>query len=155
MTCCIRGATVKALHNSTVKANAMSELSAETISSGMPLAPTCKLFMSPSGSVFECCGIAKAVPIQIDKIEVNIDFYILPTLNSDILIGLPLEKLIQKRASRGSLKGKLGNNTFASPTSCLEIPSAKPDPKNIPFEEVKCLSQFISPEPNAHLCGTE
>ena len=32
------------------------------------------LFKSPSGLFFEFCGIARAVPIEIDKVEVHLDF---------------------------------------------------------------------------------
>ena len=59
----------------------------------MPLAPTNKLFESPLGLFFECCGIARAVPVLIDKIEVFVDFHIFAILEFNLLIGYPLDKL--------------------------------------------------------------
>ena len=38
-------------------------------------------------------GVASAVPITIDKIEVNLDFHIFDILDFDLLIGYPLENL--------------------------------------------------------------
>lgn len=106
ITCYIGGTVGEALHNPTVGASIMFEFSADTLLSGMPLAPTDKLFTSPSGLIFEYRGIARAVPTQIDKIEVYLDFHIFPTLDFDLLIGFPLEKLFQEGEYQGSLKGK-------------------------------------------------
>ena len=38
-------------------------------------------------------GIAREVPITIDKLEVHLDFYIYDILDFDLLLGYPLEKL--------------------------------------------------------------
>ena len=85
----------------------------------MPLVPTNKLFKSPSGLIFECCGIARAVPIVIDKTEVHLDFHIYAILEFELLIGHPLENLFQEKPSQWSL--------------------------NDPFEEVKFISSFVLP----------
>ena len=63
----------------------------------MPLVPTNKLFKSPSGLFFECCGIARAMLVIIDKIEVFIGFHIFAILEFDLLISYPFEKILQKR----------------------------------------------------------
>ena len=79
-----------------------------------PLTPTDKYFKSPSGLFFECQGIARDVPITIEKIEVHLDFYIYDILDFALLIGLPLEKLL---ASHGSLDEKLRETGSASYSS--------------------------------------
>jgi hypothetical protein len=91
----------------------------------MPLVPTNKLFKSPLGLFFKCCGIARAVPITIDKIEVFIDFHIYTILKFDLLIGYPLENLIQEKPSHRSLDEKLGTVASATPISCPENLVAK------------------------------
>ena len=48
---------------------------AYTLLGSVALKPSGKLFEScPQGRILECRGIAIAVPITIDKIEVNLDF---------------------------------------------------------------------------------
>ena len=74
MPCSIGGTTVEALHNPLVKANIMSEFFIDTLPNDMNLAPTDKLFKSLSGLIFECFGIARAVPMKIDKTKVYLDF---------------------------------------------------------------------------------
>jgi hypothetical protein len=61
----------------------------------MPLVPTNKLFKSPLGLFYECCGIARAVPMKINETEVCLDFHIYDILEFDILIGHPLENLVE------------------------------------------------------------
>ena len=80
----------------------MSEFLAKNLLVNMLLVPTNKLFKSPSGRIFECSGIARAVPIKIDKTEVHLDFYIFSILEFDLLIGYPLEKLFQEKSSKGA-----------------------------------------------------
>jgi hypothetical protein len=65
------------------------------------------------------------VPIKIDKIEVQLEFHIYPILNFDLLIGYPLEKLLQVKSSQGSYNNEFGKTAFTTPISCPEIPMAK------------------------------
>ena len=53
----------------------------------------------PSGHILECRGIASAVPLIVDKIEVNLDFHIFDILNFDLLLGFPFEKLLASQES--------------------------------------------------------
>ena len=87
MSCPLRGTSIEALHNLTVGTNIMSQFLAETLLGDMLLVPTDKLFKSPSGLIFECYGIARAVPIEINKPEVHLDFHIYANLDFDLLIG--------------------------------------------------------------------
>jgi hypothetical protein len=98
----LRGTNLEALHNPTVGTSIMSEFLAKHLLGNMPLVPTNKLFKSPSGLFFECCGIARAVPITIDEIEVFIDFHMYAILEFDLLIGHPLENLIQEKLPLGA-----------------------------------------------------
>jgi hypothetical protein len=50
-----------------VETNIMSEFLAKTLLGNMPLVSADKLFKSPLGLIFECCGIARDVPIIIDE----------------------------------------------------------------------------------------
>src|SRR6185369_13673624 len=109
-----------------------------------PLTPTDKYFKSPSGLYFECRGIARDVPITIDKLEVHLDFYIYDILDFDLILGLPLEKLL---ASYGSLDEKLRETGSATATPHLENLLAKPLPERNPLEEMMHTSPFISSEP--------
>jgi len=104
-----------------------------TLLGSVSLKPSGKLFEScPFGHILECRGIASAVPITIDKIEVNLDFHIFDILHFDLLIGYPLENF--HHSPLGSLHEKLGEKTSASP--CLENSFAKPCPKQNPLEEM-------------------
>ena len=62
---------------------------------------------------FPCRGIARDVPIIVDKIEVHLDFHIYDIMDFDLLLGFPLDELLDK--SQGSLDVKL--REAASPTS--------------------------------------
>jgi hypothetical protein len=106
---------------------------AHTLLGSVSLKPSGKLFEScPHGRILECRGIAIAVPITIDKIDVNLDFHIFDILDFDLLIGYPLENI--HHSPLGSLHEKLGNLTFATP--CLENPTAKLCPKQNLFEKM-------------------
>ena len=116
----------------------------------MPLVSTNKLFKSPSGLICECCGIARAVLVRIDEIEVHLDFHIYAIFEFDLLIGYPIEKLFKEKPSHRSLDEKLGKTASAIPIFHLEIPIAKHNPNQDLVEEVKFISSFIS-----HPCEAE
>jgi hypothetical protein len=81
----------------------------------LPVALTNKLFTSPSGRIFECRGIATAVPIIIDKIEVRLDIHIYPIINFDLLLGHQLEEHFG--TSQRSIDEKLRETASATTTS--------------------------------------
>jgi len=110
----------------------------------MLLVPTNKLFKSPSGLIFECCGIVRVVSITIDKIKVFIDFHIFAILEFELLIGHPLNNLFQEKSSHGSLNEEFRKTTSATHSN---IPMAKHYPNHDPFEEVKFVTPFVSPSP--------
>ena len=147
MPCSLRGTNIEALHKPTVMTSIMSEFLAKNLLGSMPLVPTNKLFKSSSGLIFECCGIARAVPIKIDKTKVHLDVYIFVILEFDLLIGYPLEKLFQEKPSHGSLEEKLGTSASTTPIPHLEILMAKLLPNQNTFEEVKFVNPFFSQSP--------
>src|SRR6185312_2596298 len=96
----------------------------------------------PLGHILKCRGIASAVPLIIDKIELNLDFHIFDVLDFDLLLGSPFEKLL---TSQGSLDKKL-RKTASATVSCLENSMAKHFPEPNPFEEIMHESPFIPSE---------
>ena len=122
---------IEALHDPAAEVCILPECPLDTLVGNRPLTPTDKYFKSPSGLYFECRGIARDVPIIIDKIEVHLDFYIYNILDFDLRLGLPLEKLL---ASHGSLDEKLRETGSATATPCLENLLAKPLPEQNPWE---------------------
>jgi hypothetical protein len=145
--CSLRGTNIEALYNPTIRTSIMSEFLVKNLLGNMPLVPTNKLFKSPLVLFFECCGIARAVPVIIDKIKVFIDFHIYAILEFHILIGYPLENLIQEKPSRGGLDEKLGTIASATPIPCPKSPKAKQQPNHNPFEAVKFISPFVGYRP--------
>ena len=84
------------------------------------------------------------MPLIIDKIEVNLDFHIFDILDFDLLLCLPLEKLL---ASQGSLDVTLRKTASVTATSCLENSMVKHFPEPNPLKEMMHESPFISSEP--------
>jgi hypothetical protein len=110
----------------------------------MPLVLTNKLFKSPLGLFFKCCGIARAMPVIINKVEDFIDFHMYAILEFDILVGYPLENHIQEKPSQGGLDEKFGKTASGIPIFHPEILLAKHNPNHNSVEEVKFISPFIS-----------
>ena len=108
MPCSLRGTNIKALHNPTVGTSIMSEFLVKNLLGNMPLIPTNKLFKSPSGLIFECSGIVRDVPIEINKTEVHLDFQIFAILDIELVIGYPFEKLFQRNLLMGALVKNVG-----------------------------------------------
>ena len=117
----------------------------ENLMSNMPLVLTNRLFKSPSGLIFECSRIVRAVPSEINETEVHLDFHIFAILEFDLLIGHLLDNLSQEKSSHGSLKKE---TAFATPNPHPEFPMAKHLPNHDEFEEVKFVTPFVSPSPS-------
>ncbi|KAK8459431.1 hypothetical protein SEVIR_2G141751v4 [Setaria viridis] len=92
-------------------------------------------------------GVASAVPLTIEKIEVNLDFHIFDILDFDLLIGYPLENPHLDGASQWILDGKLRETASTTTTSCLENPMAKPLPEQNSLKTVMHASPLVSSEP--------
>jgi hypothetical protein len=136
---------VEAIHDPAAEACIISEYLVDTLLGNKPLTTINKYLRSPLGLFFECRGIARDVPITIDKIEVHIDFDIYNVIDFDLLLGYPLEKLVGKNVSQGSLDEKLWETASSTTTSYLENPMVKPLPKQNPLNKMMHVSPFVSP----------
>jgi len=142
--CSMKGNAIEALHDPSAEVSIIPECLLDTFVGNKPLTPTDKYFKSPSGLFFECRGIARDVPITVDKTEVHLDFYIYDILDFDLLLVYPLEKLL---ASHGSLDEMLRENASAIAAPCLENPMAKHCPEQNLLEEMVHTSPFVSSDP--------
>ena len=119
---------------------------AYTLLGSVALKPSDKLFEScPFGHILECRGVASVVPVIIDKIEVNLDFHIFDILDFDLLIGYPLENLLQEKSLQGSINHDSGKTAYATPISCPEIPMVEHHIDHNPLEEMIHESSFVFP----------
>jgi hypothetical protein len=106
ISCSIKGTIVEAYLNPIMEVNVMPWHIVYTLLGNVTLSPSDKLLKScPSGHILECRGVACAVPLLLDKIKANLDFHIFDVLNLDLLLGSPVEKLLD--ASLGSLDEEL------------------------------------------------
>ena len=91
--CSMKGNDVEALHDPSVEVCIIPECLLDTFVGNKPLTPTDKYFRSQSGLFFECRGIARDMPIIIDKIELCLDFHVYDIIDFDLFLGYPVEKL--------------------------------------------------------------
>jgi hypothetical protein len=121
---------------------------AQDLLKDMPLAPTTKLLKSLFGHIVLSLGILCALPIFVNETQVLLNFYIFDVMKFDLLIGKPIERLIQEGLT-GKLNIKLGKNfeLFMSITRSLNT-KMEPLPELDPIEEVKVASLDDLIEPN-------
>jgi hypothetical protein len=100
-----------------VGVNIMSTTFAQDLLKDMPLAPTTKLLKSLSGHIVLSLGILCALPIFVNETQVLLNFYIFDVMKFDLLVGKPIERLIQE-GQMGKLNIKLGK-TLSS--LCLSL----------------------------------
>jgi hypothetical protein len=144
--CSIRGITVEAHLNPMMEVNVLPWHLAYTLLGNVMLRPSDKVLKScPLGHIIECWGVASAVPLTIDKIEVNLDFHIFDILDFDLLLGCPLEKLLD--ASQGSLDVKLRETASATATPWLENSMAKYFSEQNSLKKMMYGSPFVSSDP--------
>ena len=113
----------------------------------MSLTLTTKLLKSLSGHILSSLGILYVLPIKVKGTMVHLSFYIYDIIEFDLLIGQPIQRLIQE-AQTGKLKIRLGKNFKLSIpiTHTLNI-----DTESIPEEElmeevkVASLDDLIKP----------
>jgi hypothetical protein len=113
----------------------------------MPLIPTNKLLKSLSGHIIPSLGILCALPIIVNGFQVQLNFYIFDVWEFDMLIGLPIDRLIQE-GQIGKLDVRLGKAFKLSvPTNHSLKAKIEPLPKPDPIEEVKVasLEELIKP----------
>ena len=99
--CCqINKAPFDALYNPVVGVNIMSASFAHDLLKHMPLTPTTKLLKSLLGHILPCLEILYVLPIQVQGTMVHLSFYIFDIMEFDLLIGQPIERLIQGQTGK-------------------------------------------------------
>ena len=107
--CQINKAPFDALYNPVVGVNIMSASFAHDLLKHMPLTSTTKLLKGLSRHILSSLGILYVLPIQVKGTKVHLSFYIFDIMEFDLLIGQPIERLIQER-QMGKLNIRLGKN---------------------------------------------
>jgi hypothetical protein len=91
---------------------------AYTLLGNVMLRSSDKLLKScPCRHILECRGVACVVPLLVDKIKVNLDFHVFDVLDLDLLLGSPIQKLLD--ASRKAKIKSLGK-PFQTPLPCSQ-----------------------------------
>jgi hypothetical protein len=114
----------------------------------MPLTPTTKLLKSSLGHILPSLGILYVLPIQVKETLVHMSFYIFDIIEFDLLIGQPIERLIQEGQTR-KLNIYLGKN-LKLPISISHSLNTESElcPETDPMEEVNVASLEALIEPN-------
>jgi hypothetical protein len=112
ISCSKRGNVIKVVHDPIVGACIISEYLMDTRVGNKPLIPIDR-YSQKSQMVlpFLCWGITRDMPIIIEKIEMRLDFHIYPIVNFSLLLGFPLDDLLDK--CQGNLDEKLREATPA------------------------------------------
>jgi hypothetical protein len=135
-------------YNLVVGVNIMSVAFAKKLLEDMPLIPTNKLLKSLSGHIIPSLGILCALPIIVNGFQVQLNFYIFDVWEFDVLIGLPIERLIQK-GQIGKLDVRLGKGfKLSMPINHSLKAKIEPLPEPNSIEEVKVASLEELIEPN-------
>jgi hypothetical protein len=126
----------------------MSASFAHNLLKHMSLTPTTKLLKGLSGHILPSLGILYVLPIQVKGTMIHLSFYIFDIMEFDLLIGQPIERLIQER-QKGKLKISLGKN-FKISLPITHSLNAKivPSPEQNPMDKVKVASLEDLIEPN-------
>jgi hypothetical protein len=114
----------------------------------MPLTPTTKLLKSPSGHILPSLGILYVLPIHLKETLLHMSFYIFDIIEFDLLIGQPIERLIQE-GQIGKLNICLGKNLKLTISISHSLNTkSEPCPEPDPIEEVNVASLEALVEPN-------
>jgi hypothetical protein len=141
ITCLIGVNLVRALYNPSVGANIMSATFAFNYLGDRLLEPTVKTFRISTNSTTEGLGIISGVPIWHNSIEVILDFHVFDIFDFDILIGHPIEKLLDVPET-GDLNLKIGRIATTVPVLQSTNSLMEPLPVPEPIEKVMAISPF-------------
>jgi hypothetical protein len=147
--CQLDKAPFDSFYNPIVGVNIMSAIFAQDLLKDMSLAPTTKLIKSLSAHIISSLKILCALPIFVNEAQVLLNFYIFDVLEFDLLIGHPIERLIQEGQTE-KLNIKLGKNFDLSVPITHSLNSTKMEPllELDPIEEVNVASLDDPIEPN-------
>jgi hypothetical protein len=102
---------------------------------------------NPSGHIVPSLGILYVLPIQVKGTMVHLSFYIFDIIKFDLLIGQPIERLIQE-GQTGKLNIRLGKNFKLSLSITYSLNSKMescPEPDPIKEDKVASLEHLIEP----------
>jgi len=74
----------------------MSTYFAHAYLKDIPLTPIAKILKNLSRHILPSLGIVYVLPIKVNKTMVDLSFYIFDIMEFDLLIGQPIERLIQE-----------------------------------------------------------
>jgi hypothetical protein len=92
----INKAPFDALYNLVVGVNIMFVSFAHDLLTYMPLTPTTKLLKGLLGHILLSLGILYVLPIHVKETKVHLSSYVYDIIEFDMLIGQPIERLIQE-----------------------------------------------------------
>jgi len=127
----------EALYNPVVGVNIMSYTFAKEFLKDIPLVPTNKLLKICPGHIIPSLGVLSALPIVINDFRILLNFYILDVWDFNIMIGVPITKLLQE-GRNGKLDIKFGKGfSFSMPITNTVKVKADALLELDPIEEVK------------------
>jgi hypothetical protein len=94
--CQINKAPFDALYNPVVGVNIMFASCTHDLLAYMPLTPTTKLLKGLLGHILPSLCILYVLPIHVKETKVHLSFYVYDIIEFDMLIGQPIERLIQE-----------------------------------------------------------
>uniref|UniRef100_A0A0E0JZE8 Uncharacterized protein n=1 Tax=Oryza punctata TaxID=4537 RepID=A0A0E0JZE8_ORYPU len=109
--------------------------------SDRPLEPTAKTFRISTNSTTKGLGIISGVPTWHNSVEAILDFHVFEIFYLDILIGHPIEKLLDVPET-GVLNRKIGRIATFVPEMQSTNSLIEPIPIPEPIEEVLAISPF-------------
>ena len=114
----------------------------------IPLIPTNKLLKNCSGHIIPSLGVLSALPIVINDLRVLLNFYIFDMWDFNVMIGVPIIKLIHE-GRNGKLDIKFGKGfSFSMPITHTVKVKAEPLPELDPIEEVKSSKFYNCRQPD-------
>ena len=104
-----------------------------------------KLLIHPSHHILEGLGIVRDVTFGHEEMEVILDFYVFEVLDFDLMIGIPIEKLLTKAPTSADFHFTLGKESFSLPITTSRYTITE-EPSEEVDEEVMAIFPFESPE---------
>ena len=146
LSCIINGTSINVPYDPVVGANIVSSFFLYAHVGYTPLTPTTKYLKSPSEGIIDCLGIARDIVFHINEVDVLLSFYVFETYSLDVVIGVPIEKLVLEIPLTGNINVKLGKDILSVPVarSCNAL--VEPSPDDHPTQDILSVSPFEQSE---------
>ena len=121
----------------------MSKALENHISTEQPLTFSCKRLKWIDGKIMESQGILRVVPILMENNRVYLNFHIfdIPEGEEFVLIGRPIEPLVNPNRDQATLEVKVGREVIPVSLVCSCNTIAEARPEQDPLEEAVCTIQ--------------